>query len=353
MAKPSTNIKATKDKKIHFSVDEQNRLIMKTSTTEKPIVIKGRFRNDSNNNLIYLVEKPISDRRGHFGFIRQYRLPRRLEFKGRWKLNSNHDLVLDLQDEENFGRGTLIIKGKILRVNEDFLDFQIKTKQQATVEIIHILRIKGTWQADRFNRITFEVERKVIPEALIFKGAWEINKSQQITYCYEKTSLKTKTKIKESLVFDGFWQITKKDKLRYILFNSHDSYFDFKVQVESTNIYPKEGEIKYRLGVGLRESRRVKIISLFGTWKFGKKGDIGFNIDYGKSQRLTLNFLAGLKLSSNKELVFGLKDLTGKSLGISLIYKRNLLSKKDLECILQLKNKYKDFYIGAEATIRF
>jgi len=333
-------------KKTTLFIDEDNQIILKPSFGVKPVKVKGKFATDNDNNLIYLVKEPLSWRR-------QYQLPQRLEFKGRWKLNSNHDLVLDLQDKDNFGKNTLVLKGKILTVNKDFLDFQIKTKQQATIEIIHILRIKGTWQADRFNRITFEVERKVIPEALIFKGAWDINKSQQITYCYDKTSLKTKTKIKESLVFDGFWQITKKDKLRYVLLNSRDSYFDFKVQVESTNIYPKEGEIKYRLGVGLRENRRVKIISLFGTWKIGRKGDISFDMDYGKTQKLALNFLGSIKLSSKKELVFDLKDLTGKSLGVSLLYKLNLLSKKNLEYFLQFKNKDKDFYIGAGGTLRF
>ncbi|MBP7088032.1 MAG: hypothetical protein KBB01_01895 [Candidatus Omnitrophica bacterium] len=332
-------------KKTTLFVDKDNQIILKSSPEAKPVKIKGKFTTD-NNNLIYFIKEPSSWRR-------QYQLPQRLEFKGRWKLNSNQDLVLDLQDEENFGRCTLTIKGKILTVNKDFLDFQIKTKQEATVEIIHILRIKGTWQADSFNRITFEVERKINPETLIFEGVWEINKNQKITYCYEKINLKTKTKIKESLVFDGFWQITKKDKLRYILINSYDSYFDFKVQVESSQIYPKEGEIKYRLGIGLREDRRFKIISLFGTWKLGRKGEVNFDMDYGKFQKLALNFLGSIKLSSKKELILNLKDLTGRSLGISLLYKRKLFSKNKLEYFLQLKNKDKNFYIGAGATLRF
>lgn len=51
-------------------------------------------------------------------------------------------------------------------------------------------------------------------------------------------------------------------------------------RLESTNLYPREGVIKYRLGIGVRKDKKAgsMVISLYGVWKFGLDLNFYFSI---------------------------------------------------------------------------
>ena len=113
---------------------------------------------------------------------------------------------------------------------------------------LRILKLKGTWHANDYNELCFEVSlRKGPPETYTFKGSWKLNNNQQIEYTSEDG--------RDRLTFKGYWDISSANRLAYILEGSSTSRFEFKVQLESPILYPKKGEIRYRIGAGIRQSR--------------------------------------------------------------------------------------------------
>ena len=327
-----------------FFVTPNNRLKVKLSQN-KPQCINGKFRI-YNNHLIYSVNESGKWRR-------QHRIPQRIEFKGKWRLNSNHDLVLNLRDTGKPGKEKLVLKGKILDCQKNYLLFQLKTKVLAAKETISFLKLRGFWKSDKFNRLTFEITKKENPDTLTFKGLWSVNKNQKITYRYRKVNLITKRKVFQKLVFDGFWQINEKNRLKYLLTGSKSSFFDFRAYLQSNNLYPKKGAIKYRIGIGAKEDKQKKIISLYGSWKFSRKLGLTFEMGYGEGQVNKIQFASTVNLNKKSKIIFTLKSKDNKPLGVIITFKRNLFPRKDLEYFLQLKNQGETLYIGLGATVRF
>ena len=233
-----------------YSVDAYNRLVIRRK--EEELTPQGSFSTDKDNRLIYWLNEPVAWRA-------KYQLPRKLLFTGQWKLNSDYGLELELrQNRPSFNRETLALKGRIIACEKDTLVFEIHSLKKNGLDSFNLLKLSGNWQADEFNRLTFLVTKKDFPDTLILQGAWQLNDNQQIVYTYEKTNLRTKTKSLQTLVFSGYWQITSASRLSYIISTGLNSKFDFKAQIESPNLYPKEGVIKYRLGIGVREPKKKK-----------------------------------------------------------------------------------------------
>jgi len=300
---------------------------------KKPLVVNGRFSVDKDNRLIYWLNEPLEWRR-------QYNFPRGIVFKGKWQLNSNYDLELILEEAKDQCKGDrLAIKGEIISTDSDTLVFEIKSIDRQGLSHIQLLKLSGIWQADEYNRLSFAVEKKASPDMLILKGIWQVNQNQQIIYVYEKTNLKRKTKTAHSLIFEGFWQINRSHRLTYILERSSSSRFDFRVQIESPNLYPKKGVVKYRLGIGLRGKKAPcdRIICLYGTWKFSRKLGLVFQMDYGQGQVQSLEFGTELSLTQRDKVTFALKNETGERLGINITFTHKFLKQNEAEAFLRLR----------------
>ena len=69
----------------------------------------------------------------------------------------------------------------------------------------------------------------------------------------------------------------------------------------------------------------MQTVSLFGIWKFGRKGGISFRIDYGEGEVRAINFGTQFYLTKRDKIVFELQDKTGQSLGISVTFSRRFL----------------------------
>jgi len=311
--------------------------------------VGGRFSIDKNNRLIYWLNEPAAWRR-------LYNLPSKVSFIGNWKLNSNYDLELNLDETKSQYKGErLILKGEIISTDRDTLAFEIITHEKGlsptqlnrsstkgTVPAfshIQLLKLTGSWQADEFNRIIFTIKKKALPDVITLEGSWQINKNQQITYIYEKTGLKTKTRISRILTFEGFWEISSNDRLTYILSQSTKSYFDFRVQIESPNLYPKEGLIKYRIGIGLAKDKpsRMKTICLYGSWKFSRKAGLTFQMDYGKGRFGDIEFGTNIYLNKKNEIIFFLTNKKKEPLGLNITFNHKFLKNSDAETFFRLK----------------
>ena len=221
---------------------------------------------------------------------------------------------------------------------------EFKTNQKA----LRILKLKGTWHANDYNELCFEVTaRKGHPETYTFKGSWRINNNQQIEYVSDDG--------RDTLTFKGYWDISLAKRLVYIFEGSSSSRFEFKVQLESPTFYPKKGEIRYRIGIGVRQSRATlpgQIIILYGEWKFGRNLVLNFQMDYGQGKIRSIEFGAEVTFGRNK-VILALKNKLGDSLGITLTMTHKFLEHFDAEVFVRLKSLQKEQSIEGGISIPF
>ncbi|MFC1631690.1 hypothetical protein ACFL1I_04980 [Candidatus Omnitrophota bacterium] len=304
--------------KVHYSTDRFNRLLLTQDGRRYPLA--GVFKVE-RNRLNFTPERkaPLSEQLN-------FNLPKKITFRGRWRLDPNHDLNLVLIQTRSQHRGDqLKFHGKITSVRAEQLTFQIHCKDAQDKDVVSLFRLGGRWQADQFNQLQFLVSRDLRSDVLRFKGAWQLNKTQQIIYRYSKYDLVRKTKIEEELIYQGHWQFDAKNRLTYILDLKSNSFFAFRVQLESPNIRSKRGEIRYRLGVGVRGLRKQRIISLFGRWKFTRRGEIDFVIDYGQKGIRKLTFQTKVAISKDNQIIFELLNKKAEGLGLRVIFTHDFL----------------------------
>ncbi len=350
--------------KYKYSLNNKNQLLIKRSEQKASIPASGTFSVDKDNQLIYWLNEPASWRK-------KYNLPSKVTFTGNWRLNSNYDLELNLDETKSQYKGDrLILKGEIISTDRDTLAFEIITHKQGlspselnqsnlkgTVpESTHIqlLKLSGSWQADEFNRITFMIKKKAAPDVITLKGAWQINKNQQIAYAYERTILKRKIRVSCALTFEGFWEINSANRLSYIISRSTASRFDFRVQMESPTLYPKKGLIKYRIGIGLRKDKpsQARLICLYGTWKFSRKVGLVFQMDYGKGMFKEIEFGTNFYFNKKDEIIFLLTNKRNEPLGFNINFTHRFLKNFDAEAFLRIKNIFDKRETAVEAGVR-
>jgi hypothetical protein len=335
--------------KSKHSIDRNNNLsIEKNGWKLSP---RGKFSAAKDNRLIYWLNEPAAWRR-------KYRLGKAFVFAGKWRLNANHDLELKLDKSELWQKNAvLVLKGDIVSPDKDKLTFQIKSKDSQGNSEFYFLKLGGRWQADKYNRINFVVKKSGEPaDTLVLRGTWQVNRNQQIIYNYEKTNLKTKTKTTRSLTFSGYWQIKSTQRLTYIFLSDSRSQFDFRCQIESPNLYPAEGIIKYRLGGGLRKPRlsgAPRLICLYGTWKFSRKFELYFRMDYGRGRVQKILFGTQIRINRKNDIVMSLQNLQNEALGIQVIFTHKFLKKFDAQAFLRMEARYKGVAVKAGVRIPF
>jgi len=322
-----------------FGVNPYNQLLLKSPRTKTLIPVNGRA-SIKGNQLIYYINEPDA-------WHREYNLPKKIRFTGTWQLNSHYDLELILDETKTQYAGErLIINARIVSSENNCLVFEAISKkvdllkqEETSLYSFGLFKLLGTWQADEYNQLTFVIKKDVSPDILTLQGTWEINQNQKIAYTYERIDSRTKAKVSNTLEFDGFWEISDSERLRYILSSSTGSYFDFRVQIESKNLYPACGVIKYRIGIGVstKTRPREKVISLFGTWKFSRTLGLLFEIDYGRGSLRALEFGIDAVLSSKDKFTFYLKDPRNQPLGLNVIFTHKFLKEHDAEAFLRFE----------------
>lgn len=308
--------------KSRYFTDTENRLIRvrKDKNNRREMsAVKGEFTVEGRNQLVYKVKE---DER----WKREVNLPDKIRFRGNWRLDDNHDLEIILNETaEQYAKDVLTLKGEIVGVESDELAFAITSRKDRDVETTRLMKLRGKWQADEFNRLGFLVSKEDgDDDVLVFDGIWGVGKQHEIVYRYKKIRLKRKTKKSRDIVFRGSWRITEKDRLAYLLDTSGESGFLFKAQLEGPNVVGKKGEIKYRIGIGLTQHKRPieKIIKFFGVLKFN--------------------------LTKNDDIEFELTDSVGKRLDATVTLSRRLLGGK---AFLRLKKQAEESRVEAGVKI--
>jgi len=341
-------------KKVKYEIDPHNRLVVEETVLKKKgkvtqlrktrlprfrRVLDGRFKLSKDNSLSYHVKAPTPG---------DADIPHQLKLKGKWSLTNKHNLRLTL---DKWGRQTfgdqLTLRGDIVDVGKNSLSFALTTETKDNIRSRYILKLQGSWQADKNNRITFKVKKdQARHDILTFDGIWKINKNHQIVYQYKKADLIRKSKKIHTLTFKGHWDIQNKARILYIIDKNTDSVFSFS---PSIGIF-KKSYIKYEIGIRFtRRARPTKqTVALLGTWKISKGTGLTFQVKYEDKNLPAISFGAYAKLTGKNTISLRLKNKVNKDLGAELKLSRKIL-KGDGEAFLKLVRSSEEsaIYIGA------
>ena len=307
--------------KIKYEIDPNNRLVVRETGRKAELsrfrrVLDGRFKVSDNNSLTYHIKAPT---------LEDARAPHQVKLKGKWALDKNHDLVFTIDKARSQVSGDkLTLQGEILDVNKNSLLFAVTTKTEAGAQSIYVLKLEGSWQADKNNRLCFRVKKSQgRDDILTFDGIWKIGKNYQLIYKYTKAQLRRKQKQTHTLIFKGYWDIKDKARLSYVMERNSDSVFNFKA---SLGVF-KDRYIKYKLGIGLshRPKPKEQTVTLFGSWKVNKATGLTFEVEYEKRKIQAIVFGAKVKLTDKDTVLFNLKNNINRGLGAELELSHKIL----------------------------
>jgi hypothetical protein len=319
--------------KVRYEIDPHNRLVIKKTGKKSELprfrqVLDGRFKLDKNNNLTYHIKAPIPD---------DIKAAHQIKLRGEWSLTPNHDLrfTLDKWRRQTFG-DKLTLQGDIIDVSRNSLLFLVTTRTKQGNQSIYALKLEGSWQADKNNRLFFRARRnKDRYDILTLDGIWELGKNYQLVYKYEKAGLITKKKKVHTLRFKGYWDIKDKSRISYVIDRGSNSVLNFETKL---GVF-KDRYIKYELGIGLSDKPIRRTIRFFGNWRIQKGVGLVFQVRYNNRTVQALVFGAEARLTAKDMLSFRLKDELNREIGAELQLSHKIL-KGDGEAFLRvLKSK--------------
>lgn len=321
--------------KLRYEVDPYNRLVIAETGKQTKLpkfrqAVTGQFKIDKDNSLTYQVKAPAESGRN---------IPHQVKLRGKWALADGHKLCFTLN---KWGRQVsgdqLTLQGDILDVNKNSLLFAVTTRTKQNVQTTYILDLRGAWQADENNRLTFRIKKEHgRHDILIFNGAWHINKNHQLIYQYEKAQLIRKHKKIHTLTFKGHWDIQNKTRISYVLDKKSNSVFSFKA---GAGIF-KNNYIKYKVEIRLARKREPikRIVALAGTWKINKSSGLTFEVEYENKKIHAITFGAKARLTTNDTISFKLKNELDKDIGAELKLSHKILTGDGEGFIRLLKSK--------------
>jgi hypothetical protein len=321
--------------KVKYEIDPHNRLTV-LGPNRFRTVLDGTFKLSDGNSLVYRVRK--SD---------NIDTPQQIKFSGNWSLDEEHNLILTLDKWNNQCEGDkLVLKGDLIDANSDELIFSFETKDDGSVRSsapnndaqIYILKFSGAWQADQYNRLTFNVEKeKGGSDQLTLQGIWEINKQNEIIYtCTQKNIITLK----------GYWDISQKNRLSYVLNKDLNSQFDFNVAFERA----QNESMSYTIGVGY--TPKNKSVTLSGQWKLDKNLGLLFEVAYADGRAERMVFGADCRLADGSLLELKLKNNRGEDLGIEASLDKRIFAGQGEAFIKALASK-REIFIGAGVGFKF
>lgn len=301
--------------KVIYETDPYNRLVARKTGEKSGVskfrkVLDGQFKTKEDNNLYYHVKTPLSG---------DDNIPHQIKLNGKWSLAGNRGLnfAFDKAARDTFG-DQMTLRGEIIDVKEHSILFSVSTKDKRDKQSIYLISLQGSWKADKNNRLTFYVKREQSRhDILTFSGLWDINKDHQIIYEYERSALIRKRKKIHTLTFKGHWDIKEKLRVSYVLGGDSKSVFQFKA---NAGVF-KKNYIKYDIGIGFRNSIRLKkrTIELSGKWRLKKGVGLIFDVQYDNGKTRSIVFGAEAKLTGNDTISFRLKESTNnKAIGADL-----------------------------------
>ncbi|MDP6685426.1 MAG: hypothetical protein QGI05_00575, partial [Candidatus Omnitrophota bacterium] len=199
---------------LSYEVDALNRLVVKKGRKSKlkkfRQVIRGRFKVDRKNRLYYEVHKsPHKD------------VPQKIKFSGNYSLDKKGNLTFTLtKSSRKYRSNKLRLRTKLLNVDGKEIVLLAGSRTPRGKRTFYIIKLYGKWDSDKFNRLTFGVDRGGNKkDTLTLFGAWKVNKSNEIVYRVGRDF--------RQVIFKGNWEIQDRYILRYVIDKKRNSGFHF------------------------------------------------------------------------------------------------------------------------------
>jgi hypothetical protein len=223
-----------------------------------------------------------------------------------------------------------VVTGDLIRALPQGLVVRISEEALGGEPVQRDLTLRGRWQADRWNRLTFLAERsRGRVDRLTLTGSWALNERHEVSYRFERQGPRT-------LTFQGHWDLSQDKRLTYLLDRASDSAFRFRGTFQTASILAKEGEIRYQVGIGAEGRRRLQTITLFGKWKLSNRLELSLEVPYAKGVSRTMTFGASYRWGPRREISAELKTKEGKPLGAEIVFTQQFM-KQDGEGFFRLK----------------
>lgn len=268
---------------------------------------------------------------------------------GTWRLTRDHEL----QYRRRGGREEVVLSGPLVGAERQGLSFRVEADSRDGDLVGKTLQLRGRWQADAENRLTFLAERRSGgPDALRLEGGWQIGPSQEILYRFEREDLKRKRRESRLLRFAGYWDIDEDRRLAYVLDRTSDSGFRFRGAFQTPSILAKEGAIRYQLGAEVDGGRRARTVTLFGKWKLSRRLELSFEVPYSGGRVRGIDFGAELGLDDKGNIACRLTTRHGEPLGVEVLFTRSFF-KGDGELFARLRRSAEETSVEAGARLRW
>jgi hypothetical protein len=316
--------------KFRYAVDPLNRLVITTphspqSPLKRVRTVEGTFRMGRENTLEWRA-RSREDSPFH-----------KITFKGHWNLTSDHrlQLTLDKSHTQVFG-DTLVFKGLLGEPKASNLTFTLRGGRTPSGKGKRTLRLKGVWQADRQNRLTFLSERvkEQREHRITLSGAWEVGKNNILIYRYTQKALKKQT---HEIRFSGVWHILESRAIEYRLEGKGPSRFLFRVALRTPTLRAHQNKIPFRVGIQLKKTKTLsRNITLLGTWKLRRKLELSFEMDYGNGKIRHIHFATTFYVNKKNQLTMRLNNKKGEPLNMEVVFTRKFW--EDSEFFLRLRH---------------
>lgn len=244
--------------------------------------------------------------------------------EGEWEITPRHKI----RYRRKGNREELNIVGDLAGAGPNSLAFRLNQESQDGDTRKRQLELKGRWQADAQNRLTFRAEQERGPEeVLTLEGAWELGAQNEILYRFKRTDLKTRSRSLHLIRFDGFWELGEDRRLAYVLDTDSGSAFRFRGAFQTASVLQKRGSLRYQLGVeAAGRGEGLKSVTLFGKWKLSRDLALEFEVPYAGGFHRAITFGAAYAWDPKTSVTARLTTLQGSPLGLELSLHREFLN---------------------------
>lgn len=237
---------------------------------------------------------------------------------GTWELTPRHTVRYRRRGSEE----TAALTGDLVGTEATGLTFQVTDQQVAQDLVGRSLTLRGRWQADARNRLTFLVEREGgRHDRLTLRGGWELGPHHEIRYRYTgRPPAPGRHPSEQVLTWAGAWELTARRQLTCVLDVAGDSRFRFRGTLQTPVILAKTGELRYQLGVEAAGRRRLQTLTFFGTWRVSRKLEVTFEIPYTDGRVGTMTFGASYAVGPGGRVTAALTARNGRPLGVEVVF---------------------------------
>ena len=249
----------------------------------------------------------------------------------------------------------MILTGDLLSADPNSLTFHLREVQQEEDVRLRQMSLRGRWQADSRNRLTFLVEREQgTVDTLTLEGGWEVGPGNEIQYRFERTELEKGARSLHRIRFEGYWEVGEDRRLAYVLEAGSNSAFRFRGAFQTDSIRQKQGSLRYQLGLEVESKSKepLQTVTLFGKWKLSRDLSLEFEVPTSGGFRRAISFGATYVWDRRTLVSARLNTPGGGPLGVELSLHREFLQGRG-EAFVRLRRSLEETAAEAGARVRW